>query len=66
MTSISPALCRTYGNNFKRHYLKNKKIFLDFSLPFWNVHEIYSIVKKKMSILASLFTIFLTLKDLST
>ena len=30
------------------------KIFFDFLLHFWNVHEIYNIMKKKKSILAYL------------
>ena len=25
-------------NKFKRHYLKNKRLFVDFLLDFWNVH----------------------------
>ena len=52
MTSILAAICRISRNNFKRHHLKNKSFFLDFLLDFWNVHEIYSIFEKKMSILA--------------
>ena len=47
MTSIPAAICRIYHNNFKRHYLKNKRLFLDFLLHFLNVHEISSIFKKK-------------------
>ena len=47
MASIPAAICRIYRNNLKRHYLKNKRLFLDFLLHFWNVHEIWSIVKKK-------------------
>ena len=39
-------------NKFKRHYLKNKRLFVDFLLHFWNLHAIYNILKKKMSILA--------------
>ena len=39
-------------NKFKRHYLKNKRLFVNFLLHFWNVHAIENIVKKKMSILA--------------
>ena len=27
-----------YRNKFKRRYLNNAKLFLDFLLPFWNVH----------------------------
>ena len=45
-------MCTISRNKFKRHYLKNKKHFLDFLLDFWNVHEIQNILKKKMSILA--------------
>ena len=47
MTSIPAAICRISRNNFKRHYLKNKRLFLDFLLHFWNVHEISSISEKK-------------------
>ena len=45
-------MCPISRNNFKRHYLKNKRLFVDFLLHFGNVHEIYNILKKKMSILA--------------
>ena len=47
MTSIPAAICRTYRNNFKRHYLRNKRFVLDFSLHFWNVHETESFFRKK-------------------
>ena len=39
MTSIPAAICRIYVNNFKRHYIKNKRLFLDFLLHFWNMHQ---------------------------
>ena len=39
-------------NKFKRHFFKNKRLFKDFLLHFWNVHAIYNIKKKKMSVLA--------------
>ena len=45
-------MCIISRNKFKRDYLKNKKLFVDFFLHFWNVHEIWNILKKKMSILA--------------
>ena len=44
-------MCTISRNKFKRHYLKNKRLFVDFLLHFWNVHE-KNILKKKMSILA--------------
>ena len=52
MKSVPAAISRIYRNNFKRHYLENKKLFPDFLLHLWNVHESSSISKKKMSILA--------------
>ena len=39
MTSIPAGMCRIYRNNFKRHYLRNKRFFLDFLLHFWSVHQ---------------------------
>ena len=45
-------MCTISRNKFKRDYLKSKKLFLDFFLHLWIVHEIYNILKKKMSILA--------------
>ena len=47
MTSIPAAIWRIFRNNFKRHYLRRKRLFQDFLLHLWNVHEIYSIFKKK-------------------
>ena len=29
MTSVPAAISRIYSNNFKRHYLKNKRLFLE-------------------------------------
>ena len=52
MTSTPVGTCWISRNNLKRYYLKNKRHFVDFLLHFWNVHLIYKIKKKKMSILA--------------
>ena len=52
MTSIPAAISRIYRNNFKRHYLRNKRLFLDFLFYFWNFHDILSIFQKKISLLA--------------
>ena len=52
MTSIPVAKCRFSNNNFKRLYLKKEKLFVDFFLHFWNVHDIENTLKKKKSILA--------------
>ena len=51
MTSIPVAKCRFSNNKFKRLYLKKEKLFMDFLLHLWNVHEIYNILKNKKSIL---------------
>ena len=47
MTSIPVAICRFFYNNFKSLYLKNEWLFFNFLLHFWNLHEIYNILKKK-------------------
>ena len=47
MTSIPVAICRLSDHNLKRLYLKKKTHFLNFWLHFWNVHEIWNILKKK-------------------
>ena len=52
MISIPVGTCWISRNNLKGYYLKNKRHFVDFLLRFWNVHLIYKIKKKKMSILA--------------
>ena len=59
-------MCPISGNKFKRNYLKNKKLFADFLLHFWNVHEIQNNLKKKMSILALLFQKLWTAKEVVT
>ena len=44
MTTIPVATCRISPNNFKRHYLKNKTLFLDFFIVFpecaWNLEHL--------------------------
>ena len=52
MTSIPVAIWIFSDKKFKRIYLKKERHFVDFLLHFWNVHEIYNILKKKKSILA--------------
>ena len=52
MTSSPVAISRFSDNNFKRLYLKKKWLFFVFLLHFWNVPEIYKILKKKKSNLA--------------
>ena len=52
MTSIPVAIYRFSNNKFKRLYLKKERLFFDYLLHFWNVHQIYNILRKKKSIVA--------------
>ena len=45
---------------------KTEDFSLDFLFAFWNVHEIYNILKKRMSVLASLFPKLLFRKEVPT
>ena len=47
MTSIPVGICRFSENSLKRFYFQNKTHFVNFWLHFWNVHEIWNILKKK-------------------
>ena len=47
MANIPVAIWRLSDNKFKRLYLKKERLFLHFLLHFWNVHEIYNILRKK-------------------
>ena len=66
MTSIPAAIWTIFCNNFKRYYLKNRRHFLDFLLHFRNVHEVYNILKKRMSVMAWLFPKLLFPKEVAT
>ena len=66
MTSIHAAICRIFCKKFKRYYLENGRVFLDFLLRFSNVPEIYNILKKKMSFQCLLYQILLFRKEVAT
>ena len=51
MMSIPVAICRCSDNKFKRFYIKKESLFFDFWLYFWNMQEIYNVLKNKKSIL---------------
>ena len=44
MTSIPAAICRIFCNNFKRYYLKNGRLILDFLIEIlkyaWNLEHL--------------------------
>ena len=39
MTSIATGICRIFRNNFKRHCLRIKRLYLDFLLHLRSVHQ---------------------------
>ena len=66
MTSIPFPICRFSDNKLKRFYLKKESLFVDFWLYFWNVHEIYNVLKNKKTILAQLLPKLLYPKQIFT
>ena len=66
MTCIPVVICTFSDNNFKRLYLKKERLFENFLLHFWNVHEIKNILKRKKNILAYLLPKFLHPKEMFT
>ena len=52
MTSIPVAICRFFDNNFKRFYLKKKRIFVEFYYNSKMCMKFRTFSKKKESILA--------------
>ena len=66
MTSIPVGISRLSDNKYKRLYLKKESLFVDFWLCFWNVHEIYNVLKNKKSILAQLLPKLLHPKEMFT
>ena len=66
MTSIPFPICRFSDNKLKHFYLKKESLFVDFWLYFWNVHEIYNVLKNKKTILAQLLPKLLHPKQIFT
>ena len=46
---------QNFQQQLQSHYLKNKRFFLQFLLLFSNLHQIYNLSKKKVSLLVSVF-----------
>ena len=65
MRSILFRIVRISCCKFKCSYLKNKKLFLDFLFHFWNLHQIFDILKKKVIVIANLFPKLQTKKNLA-
>ena len=56
MTSIPVPISRICDKKFQRLYLKKERLFLDFLLSYWNMHEILNILKRKEEFLSIIIT----------
>ena len=59
-------IARISNSQLKCNYLKNEKLFLNFSFYFWNLHQILNILIKKMMVVANVFPNVQTVKNLVT
>ena len=66
MTSIHAAICRIFGNNFKRYHVKNRRFFLDFFSISEMCMKFRTFWTKRMSVLVWLFPKLLFLKEVAT
>ena len=55
ITSILFRIVRIWRSLLKSSYLKNKKHFLGFLFPLWNLHQIWNVFKKKKIVIANAF-----------
>ena len=62
----SPRNMQNFQQQLQLHYLKNKTFFLQFLLLFSNLHQIYNLSRKKVSLLVSVFPKLLTQKEVVT
>ena len=53
---------RICNSQFKSSYLNNKKLFLNFLLHFWILHQILNILREKMNVIANGFPKLQTVK----
>ena len=66
MTSIPVAISRICPNNFKRLYIKNKRLSIEFLLHMSNQEQVQTILSKKMSLQAELSMKLLMTKKVVT
>ena len=55
MTSIVFLIVRIYQNQFKWIYLRSQKNLPDFLLYSWKLHQIFHMLKKKMTLIVDVF-----------
>ena len=66
MTNIPVGISRIWPNNFKRLYLINKRLSIEFLLHILNLEQIQTILSKKMILLAEVFKKLLMPKKVGT
>ena len=66
MARILFVIAGNCNSRFKCNYLKNEKIILNFLFHFWNLHQILNSFKKKMMVLANVFSNIQTVKNILT
>ena len=64
MTSILFGIVRISSSLFKCNYLKNEKLFPNFLLHLWNLHQTLNVFEEKMVVIANVFSRLKTVKDL--
>ena len=64
MTNIVFKIARICHYQEKCNYLKNKNLFLNSFSHFWNPHQIFNILKEKMTVIANVFPKLQTVKNL--
>ena len=62
MTNILFKNVRIFHSQLKYNYLKNKKLFLNFSFHLWQLHQILNILKQNMMVVANIFQKLKTVK----
>ena len=63
MASILSYIARICHSQFKYNYLKNEKLFLNFLLHLWNLHQISNILEKKIIDIGNAFRKLQTVKN---
>ena len=62
MASILFKIVGVCNSQFKWYYVENEKLFLNFLLNFWNLHQILNILKERMIVIDHVFPKLETVK----
>ena len=64
MTSSMFRIVRIVSSLFKWYYVKDGRLFLNIWFDWWKLHQISNILKNKMIVIANVYPILQTVKDL--